>query len=257
MGWRIALLIAFCSIFMGNLAFAQNVEILPAGPRVIAEGCRFEAPTSSECSAPNGDVALIHFPEVLGGAVEEHVRAAKAAGYFDALSFNDFFHGHALLVTDRTEFATPEDFFSQIRAIVYHSAEYTDRWRAGDRRPRSFVGWTGGSHAVQPAIDLIPKAFRLRQYESSGTIYQDEVGKAHPGFSSLKYDNWGRAARLTIGLCSRDQCGCVLEDMVYILPRPDDRLDVYVRCAFAPPDRELAFETVKRPDAEIHTAAND
>jgi hypothetical protein len=180
MGWRFVLSINFFLLSIGNWAFAQDVEIVPAGPRVIAEICRFEAPTSSECTAPNGDEALIHFPPALGRMVEQHVRAAKAAGYFDELSFADFFHGHALLVTDETAFATPADYFSQFRAILFQSAEYSDRWQAGDHRPRSFVGSTRGSHAVQPAIDLIPKTFRLREYESSGTIYQDEEAVKRP-----------------------------------------------------------------------------
>jgi len=244
------LLTSFFFFFVAKGAFAQRVEFVPAGPQVIAESCRFEAPTSADCIAPNGDEALIHFPEALNEAIQEHIEAAKAAGYFDELSLDDLFHGHALLATAQTTFATLEDYFSRIRAIVYHSAEYNNRWNQGDRRPRSFVRWVGDVPSVQPAIDLIPKGFPLRGYERSGTVYQDEIGRAHPELSGLKYDLWGRAPALTVGLCFGGRCGCVLEDMVYIVRLPDDRLDVYVRCLFTPPDAVLESRVVERPTAE-------
>ena len=254
-GWRMngvrLLFASFCFFFAEKAAFAQRVEFVPAGPQVIAESCRFEAPTSADCIAPNGDEALIHFPEALNKVIQEHIGAAKAAGYFDELSLDDLFHGHALLATAQTTFATPGEYFSRISAIVYHSAEYNNRWLLGDRRPRSFIGRTDGSHSVRPAIDLIPKGLPLRGYERSGTVYQDEVGKAHPELSGLKYDAWGRAPALTVGLCFGGRCGCVLEDMVYIVHEPDDRLDVYVRCTFASPDGVLESRVVTRPTPEL------
>ena len=212
-GWRMnrvrLLFASFCFLFAETGAFAQRVEFVPAGPQVIAESCRFEAPTSADCIAPNGDEALIHFPEALNEAIQEHIEAAKAAGYFDELSLDDLFHGHTLLAAAQTTFATLEDYFSRIRAIVYHSAEYNNRWNQGDRRPRSFVGRVGDVHSVRPAIDLIPKGFPLRGYERSGTVYQDEVGRAHPELSGLKYDLWdGRRRSPSAYASEADAAAC-------------------------------------------------
>lgn len=254
-GQAFLLLFSLWLFLAEETAVAQSVEFLPAGPQVDAESCRFEAPASSLCAAPNGDEVLIHFPESLERAIQAHVRAAKAAGYFDELSVEDLFHGHALLVTDSTAFVTPADYFSRIRAFVYHSAEYNNRWRSGDRRPRSFVGWIDEGRPVQPAIDLIPKSFRLRDYQRSGAVNQDEIGKTHPELSSLKYDDWGRPPSLTIDLSSEGHRICFLEDIFYIVPEPNERLDIYVRCAFAPPNGILEYKMVQRPGVALNWGA--
>lgn len=216
-----------------------KVQWLTTPAQIQAEYCRTDFPLTSEnCSVTGApQVALVFMPDRVHNAVMGHLESALQARYYDTLSMDDLFHGHLLLKGPQVDYASPEELAADVQMILYHSAEYNQRWENEweldivNRRVRSFIG-SVTSPLVQPAVDLLPQV--PRSYERSGTIYAGEVAAAHPEISQHEWGQFGGEPELRLTLCRDGECrACHASSQMYVMPGPEG-VQTYIRCEFVP-----------------------
>ena len=254
-----SLIISTVSVY--GAAEAPDVTWASSQVELAAEFCPTSWPlTSDRCTAPNRPTAIFKFPQALGSIVERHLQQASQSGYYQELSLNDFFHGHLILKGPQSTFDSPKSFFDNVSVVLYHTAEYNNRWEnqassgvpAQQRTPRSLLGFRDGR--LQPATDFIHDL--PQSYENSGTLYGSDVVKALPDMSSLPYGDFGGVPDVfvnTMGpsgptLCQADS----LE--FYILYRADGRfhapdgkpIEIFVRCVQNPDRSSIGYVTIPR-----------
>jgi hypothetical protein len=244
-------------------AAAPALTWLDDDAAVVAEYCRVGNPFSRDtCTVAKGTLVLIHVPEPLGRAIEAHLKEAFARGWYTSLSENDLFHGHVILGGPRLDYASPDDFFSDVKVLLYHADEGDGRRTPGDdedkpwsQRPqRSFLGWPDG--AAQTALSYVGPQAALPGYERSGTIYSDAIAASHPGLTADHLYGGGNNDDITVDVCRDGRCGpCHLNTMMMIAPASDGawsapdgvRYDAYFRCNFTDGAAEPAASIVDRP----------
>lgn len=227
-----------------------RVEFLDTPEAVNADMCRtHQSDKSGHCGLGyTKRMITISVPTKLALIFLKQVEDAQAKNFYDTIGAKDFFHGHFFLKGPQTKYDSLNDYFSDVTAELFHSAEYNSRWwhegNAGidlkDRRPRSFMGWLDGT--VQSAIELFPEGFKFsNSYESSGTIYSDEVLAVRPELSS-HYILSNRYPDIFVTACKGDDCRtCEIDNQLLIVNEPTGRfltkngenLDFYLRCFYA------------------------
>jgi hypothetical protein len=126
----------------------------------------------------------IYVPDWFGRMVANHVSLMYQASLFKSIGETDFNHGHLLIqknVRHDHGYASPEDFFRDVAAILYHTAEGIGRWRkeaaegvpADLRTPRSILGKRGTIDPHLKKYSLYPKEFEI-----VGTVNSLEISSA-------------------------------------------------------------------------------
>jgi len=123
-----------------------------------------------------------------GKIIEEHISAMHAASWFKKICWQDFFHGHVLVVPGaKKKYASPEEFFKSIKAVIYHTHEFDDCREnevrkgipLGKRTHRSLIGYLDGR--VQPLCDIVNISNLSNEnimiYAAYGTIYPADYFK--------------------------------------------------------------------------------
>jgi hypothetical protein len=188
------------------------VEFLRSYEEVGRDMCRTEKPGIDGKCSPNGHSFSINFylPQSLAETVLRHIAESKKRGYHDEISRTDLFHGHLMVRGKPAHYPTPEAYFTDAALILYHSAEYTNRWEheaekgipADQRTPRSFVGWPNGT--LQRAVDLT-KLPLTRNYEGSGTVYEADLAESNPDLSYL-FEGYYQVRNPTVDVCKDGDC---------------------------------------------------
>jgi hypothetical protein len=198
-------------------------------------------------------LVLLYVPKRFGELLLKHIASAKTKAYFEELSQQDLYHGHLLLLGTKEQipsYPSPEAFFGDVTSVLYHSAEKTDRWseEAGkgipvsERTPRSFLGWKDG--AVQPAIEIAPKPYFVRNYADSGTVYDSDIAAARPDLSLLLDEKGTGMRSVTVRACVGGDCReCTPFEQVSFVHEPESRfvteggkkIDFFVRCEIIKP----------------------
>ncbi|MBI2549057.1 hypothetical protein HYW21_06940 [Candidatus Woesearchaeota archaeon] len=163
------------------LATASPLEILASDGS--SEGTGIKNTGIKNLRVQNGrDIYItcpaVALPRELGDTIAKHINAIMEKGYARQLSNYDFFHGHLLFDKDNT-FKDPfdwengakercftlDDYFSSVRAFLYHTREYLNEWvpRSDKNVPRSIVGLMDGSIKI-PEIES-------EMYRQYGTVY--------------------------------------------------------------------------------------
>jgi hypothetical protein len=248
------LLILFIATgLIGSFAQAEDIrlEFLDTDEEIHKEMCRVHGePIENDCGYPGRRKFInMYLPASLSKIILSHINKAKKSGYFVDFSYEDFFHGHFIVGGPRITFSSPEDFFSDIKLMLYHSAEFNNRWlgeaRQGipveKRTPRSFIGWLDGSE--EKAIDYVMRGVPntlIPFYEPAGTINSDYLVAAHPELSTHKeilatYVSAG----FSLTACKGTDCRvCHPFGEFYILEEPTGRfttddgkkIELYLRC---------------------------
>ncbi len=225
----------------------SRVEFLNTEAAIDQEYCRTEFPRKAkECYPPRyRQVSLVYLPDELGAVVAKHIGLAYGLGYYQDLKLEDLFHGHMIFRGPRDQYENPEELFGDLSVILYHSAEFQERWSEEGRRgldlaqrtPRSFVGWPDGS--AQKAIDLTKPGQKLKSYALAGTIYTEELVEANPHLSAHKFTNFGGHQNLNVKICRGEECRtCEVQSMMLALPEAGgrftgprgERYELYFRC---------------------------
>jgi hypothetical protein len=168
----LAILVLFIS--RGWLPGLESYPRIQKEPSCSEQTCRYYVRTKWE------SFWKIYVPDWFGGMVASHISEMKKRGYFERISEKDFDHGHLLLTKGSgRNFGSPEEFLRNVKAVLYHTAEFTGLWEkekkegkpAELRTPRSILGLADGH------IDADLKKFSKypADFEGSGTIYPVEV----------------------------------------------------------------------------------
>jgi len=201
------------------------------------------------CSAPPYDVAVIHFPASLGQEISGYVNEGFKRGYAKELSIDDFFHGHFLMKGPVFTFSSAEEFFGNIQLMIFHAAEYNNRWEneksagvpIGARTPRSFVGTSG---KVTLAKDWVTVGNFPHSYETQGTINPVDIAESNPALVLYPYNRYTRSPRFTVAVQDGNRKGrCEMDTEFYIVPSPQgpyrtpngEAYDLFVRCVLSHP----------------------
>ncbi len=203
---------------------------------------------STPCFTPNHyPLDLIYIPSTVGDKILKHVGAARKNGYYHELSRTDFFHGHPLRKSSTPTYESPQQYFADIDAMLYHSEEYTQQWYDEsvqglsmlERTPRSFMGWFG-AHVDQvfPAIDFFPVTEIPKQYNTAGTIYSEQLIAALKKENVTDYQQLDPASIKTCATCKP----CKVLDQIWILQDPNGRfttadnlkVEMFIHCRYYP-----------------------
>lgn len=195
---------------------------------IAREKCRVESHPSGDCDSGRiRTLVAVSVSGAEGASIARDADQALRRGYARALSKTDFFHGHFINRGPQATFRGFSEFLANARTRLYHSAEYEQRWGeeadAGiplaRRTPRSFVDLD--EDGIVPAIDVVGPGGVSPGYERSGTVYSEEIVRARPGLTTLRYLDWGRNEPLTVDYCVDGSCGsCEVWTMFYVLPDP-------------------------------------
>ena len=244
-------------------AAAPALSWLDDETAVVAEYCRVGNPFSHDtCTVARGTLVLIQVPETLGRAIEEHLKEAFFRGWTTGLGEDDLFHGHVILGGPRLGYSSPDDFFSDVKVLLYHADEGGGRRTPGDdedkpwsQRPqRSFMGWPDGS--AQTALSYAGPQVALPGFERSGTIYSDAIAESHLGLTADRLYGGGNNDDITVDVCRDGKCGpCHLNTMMMLAPAADGRwsapdgvrYDAYFRCNFTDGAADPVAYIVDRP----------
>jgi hypothetical protein len=242
--------VLFSAFLISSVSLAQvsdsdvPVEFIDGEANVIKDFCRTEKPgLYNDCGFnQHRSMVAIYLPKNLGDIVLQHINVAKNASYYDELSHDDFFHGHFLFARS-ANYGSANEFFSDITAILYHTAEYNDRWSQEEklglspleRRQRSLLGFLDGN--VAKAVDWVTPPFR-RGYISSGTIYDTDIGMTHPELSGN--NGQGKAAGPTgVKVCKNGECrvcepfgqfNIIKTDTGRFTTAAGEKIELYLRC---------------------------
>lgn len=232
-----------------SLAEDIRVDFLETREAVNADFCRTDDPNSyGDCGLGYKDrMVNIYVPDSVAKIILKQIDEARDKNFYDKIDNKDFFHGHLFLKGPRTQYASPRDYFNDITADLFHSAEYNNRWLkeaktgipVNERRPRSFVGWLDGT--VQNAFELFPEGYPLtRNYESAGTIYPNEVQAIRPDLSSHTIHS-NSYPGIFVTACKGEDCRtCEIDNQLLIVNEPTGRyltkkgekVDFYLRCFY-------------------------
>jgi hypothetical protein len=219
---------------------------------IVAPGIRrtkplfhFYGPDSRLRLEPNGGwTAQLPVPDPYIDVIGRHIQQMHDRGYFRDFTSKDFWHGHFMLRPDSPgEYADAGELVSHAALMVYHTAEFSERWKsesskpASSRNPRSLVGFWDGS--VVPAINLVKPGVSMPFYESNGTISDSELRDSHPDWFNGTFDP------SFVRLGSRASCAAslqflILQDAWGRLTIGNMRYDVFLRCEIDP--RELGLD---------------
>lgn len=192
------LLALFLTLGEAHANEAIVVKKLVTPEELKAEYCRIETLSSigDNCGRPSDVVAVdvVYLPLSLAEKIAGHVRSAYQKNYYFNLNKEDFFHGHLLARGPQMVYASPAEYFADVRLILYHSQEYINTWESIEgfdpfvphQNQRSFVGRFAEDLEVIPAIDLIDRSLypppytmgTLRGYRNVGTIYMSDLNKS-------------------------------------------------------------------------------
>lgn len=136
----------------------------------------------------------IRAPSHLGKLVETHVEKMLKAGFAEDLSRPDLHHGHIIWAPGAQKDAIWKGELTPIAMIVYHTQEYSERWRLDQkdlppdkRTPRSIVGFLNGD--IVPAKKLIDvNRAGLKDYIAAGTIHPADLIRNLPRFAGIEPD---------------------------------------------------------------------
>jgi hypothetical protein len=238
------------SLIISSPTFASDsendipFEFIDGKTNVIKDFCRTEKPgLYNDCGFnQHQSMVAIYLPKSLGDIVLQHINVAKKASYYDELSHTDFFHGH-FLFANSISYDSADEFFSDITAILYHTAEYNGRWgqeeKLGipplERRQRSLLGFLDGN--VAKAVDWVTPPFR-RGYIGSGTIYDTDIGMTHPELSGS--NGQGKAAGPTaVKVCKSGECrvcepfgqfNIIKTETGRFTTAEGEKIELYLRC---------------------------
>jgi hypothetical protein len=249
------LILILCIFNFATTASAETIQIISYKTSEEIDSYYCKTTTGSEasliqnpCSTPNYfPFELIYVPEKLGRAILAHLESARSQKYFHELSRSDFFHGHPLRSGATDSYSSPVEFFNSIEAMLYHSEEYTSYWYQQSfqepdslkRSPRSFYGWNKEEDllsGVFPAVAILTPTSIPKQYDSSGTIYSEQVieGLNNMFSSDLRYSN-----NVFIKTCETCQ-PCKVLDQIYILKdekgrfltKSQERVELFIQCKY-------------------------
>jgi len=201
---------------------------------------RFLGPSAGPIGPPAVHIPL---PEPLAFFLLQHVRGMLAHGWAEDLTSMDLDHGHLLMKPGFTcpKPCTPERVAAGVAAILYHTAERSDRWEeegtrgvpADRRTPRSIIGWPDGS--VHPAIELVrEQTAHLTAYESCGTVFHSDLPRLR---ADLFGEPWFPKVHTAFGHVTLT---CNLNDQFDILQDAEGRFrlfdgryyDAYLVCTY-------------------------
>lgn len=176
---------------------------------------------------------MIHLSEKENNLIYSFVKQAMDRGYAHDLNMQDFFHGHFIFKGPKTVYENPDEMLADITLYLFHSEEYTDRWWDQRKKgfpedkmtPRSFVGWPDGK--LQPAIEVVPRDIMLHKYESSGTIYAQDLVHARPELSDQPFYKSRGREDVEIKMPNGEVCTFISQ--FYFLPSPSG-LNIFLRC---------------------------
>lgn len=231
--------------FLALASAAPRIEVFTERAAVVAEYCRVETGAHfDDCTAPrNTGLAVVYLPLELGAKVSTSINESIRLGYTGEISREDLFHGHMMLSGPQLEYASAESFLSDLKVVLFHSAEYTQRWRKegmrnipiDQRTPRSFLGWV--ESGLQKAVDFVGPSQRLKSYEQAGTIYSEEIVESHPGQFLHKYSNFGGIEPLHL---NANGIRCEAKQSLYVFQEPGGRFvspdgkpyELFFHCVF-------------------------
>ncbi len=248
------------SALVVGTAQAETIVIkkLETSDAIRNEYCRTSTGSAQrDCGMQYGEKRLdvIYLPLSLAQKIAEHIKSAFEKKYYFNLNKKDLFHGHFLNRGPHKIYKSAEEYFSDVKMILYHSQEYLNTWQSivGDdpfvphEQQRSFVGYFDHSDHVEAAIDLIdrnlyPKPYQpkdLKMYKVAGTIYTAELNRSvavslHDGSST------GESLNFYLETDSTDRSHCEIFQQIYILEEPGGRFvspdgktyDVVVHCKY-------------------------
>ena len=257
----VAVSISTSSVYAATDNSTAPISWASTPSELVSEFCPTSWPLNSDsCTVSSQPTAVIKFPLALGSIIESHLQQSAKSGYYQELSLNDFFHGHLILKGPQMTFDSPESFLANVSLILYHTAEYNNRWEhqadAGipveKRTPRSLLGFLDGRlRPARESVQNLPNG-----YENSGTIYGSDVVKALPWSSSLDYGNLGAVPDIFVKIASPIGPTLCQADSLefYILERADGRfhapdgkpIEIFIRCVQNPNRTSIPYVTAPR-----------
>lgn len=233
------------------LAEDLRIDVLDTPELVTKEYCRVAPISDTRDCGYLGRLKMlnVYLPQSISSAIISHINQAKKNAYYDEINQYDFFHGHFIVRGPRLNYTSMDDFISDVSVILYHSAEFNNRWLgearqaipAEKRRTRSFLGWLDGRE--EKAIDVVTAAGKNTKtinYETSGTIVSNELVSARPDLSNhAKIQEVFMMNSLNMNVCKGDKCYvCHPFGQFHIVKEPTgrftldngDKVELYLRC---------------------------
>lgn len=229
--------------FAPFFSHAFETQYLRDTDAILKERCRVQTSPSGQTECDNifnkNPLDVIPLPLHLATQVARQLEDAHSQNFFGELSKMDLFHGHFLAKGPQTTYSSPEDFFKDLKLILYHSHEYENEyWKdikgedpfVPHKRQRSFVGMFDNSGLVTAAIYLIdpnlyPKPYPehfLRQYKTDGTIYMKDINDSLD-ISQHELKTFGRSPKLYLHSDPRVGKPCEVFSQFYILQQANGR----------------------------------
>lgn len=188
----------------------------------------------SSCESDDMQRLKIELPKAYGDMIFKHVTQLWKQEAFAKLDLSDFFHGHLIVLGSKQGYASIEEVFSELTAIVYHTHENDNYWEdqaeePEDKKQRSFVGWLDGR--LESAINVVSQDnLRGRNYLFFGTIYSSDLVRQMPNLSRLNF-NFGQVTMPQLHLTDAQTWGdtpftCSPDSMFYVLPDKDGPYEI-------------------------------
>jgi len=253
-------LFSFFIFLSATAAISENIVLkkMVTEQELVAEFCRIESLSSrnDRCgfSSYITSIDVLRLPYSLAAKIAAHVESAFAKKYYFNLDKQDFFHGHFLNRGPQTTYMSPQEYFADVRLVLYHSQEYLPHaWEAIEgfdpfvphKNQRSFVGGMGEDLSVIPAIDLIDRSLylppydvsTLRSYRNAGTIYTWELNQS---VKESLHEHKGNHLSLYMWTSEAAEKKCEIFEQIYILEdasgrfvSPDGkRYDMTMHCRY-------------------------
>lgn len=179
---------SFCVLAQAN---EIHIEPLRSEVQINEYYCKVTTGTPANlkrepCFTPNRfPMDIIYLPETVGRKIVSHIDSAWQRKMYLNVDKSDFFHGHPITKGPQTTYESPQEYLENLVGVLYHSAEYTDRWRydtSDPKIPRSFIGRMDEFFVVA-AIDLMLPDASLWNYKDSGTIYLEQLLESQKSWS--------------------------------------------------------------------------
>jgi hypothetical protein len=240
-------------------ANAYFFKQLHAPTDIRAEYCRVQTGSQTQsCGMHYGEKRLdvFYLPLELASKIVQHITSAHSKKYYTNLNKKDLFHGHLLARGPQHVYNSAQEYFLDVRLILYHSQEYINTWEdiEGDdpfvrrENQRSFVGWFyGENEEVEAAISLLdrslyPKPYAkniLRSYKNAGTIYMSDLNLSLKE-SLHEHQMQGNSEPLYIQNPANKNERCEIFPQIYLLEEaegrftsPDGkRFDITMHCRY-------------------------